>query len=816
MIQRSITYTLIASILLFAACTKSQVGEQSQHEEEAVQIVGSTHDTDTLISYANKYSKNGDKKAEAIIRETLGKQYRDHSDFANAIIQHDSAIILASSIGDTLNWIRSLNQQGTNFRRMGDMDEASKLHYKALELCEEMKADTSFMSRKNRVVSLNGLGNVLLSMENYEEAGKVFREALEGERSLGSPVGQAINYANIGSIFERNNQLDSARIYYNKSMEMNQQAGNAVGIGLCHQYLGKLNEKEGKMDEAAKNYNTSYEVLLPTGDSWHWLEASIALSKLYLSTNNPDSARKYINITTAKSEEIASKEHKATAYALGSAYEEKWGSNSLAFILYKKSHELNDSVLSERNYNNMQNLRVNYESKRRAAELEQARDEAKMEQSNRRIITWASVIAMLVLFGITLALLHANAVRKKSNETLTKANDAMRKADEELRKADAELRLADAELRQADSERQAFYRDIAHRLRTPLTVVIGMTQQLTNHINKDDEQAQGDFMAVRRQNNELLRLVNEMMHKLEPNASTATVIEGKTQTENSDLYSAELSLGIEDENATFATPNPDGTRPLILLAEDNEDVARYQCELLESNGYRVNWAEDGLIALKLIKEEMPRLVITDVMMPNMDGLELCRNLRADQSTSHLPLIIVTARVEDRDRMKGLEAGAEVYLTKPFLGKELLLNIKNLLEQREKLRTKYSDSNAGSPEVLETPTANVNNESEEDVFRKLVNEVIDTNIADTSFSSTSLAAQLCFSRSQLNRRMNTLLGIDTTHYIRERRLERACTLLRNSNLSIMDIQISCGFDSPGYFSRVFKQRYNLSPSEFRRN
>lgn len=789
------------------------------YDDEAAQVADSIHDIDILLEYADKYVKLKEKRAEEIIRENIGKLYRDRSQFEEAIMQHDSAIALAKMTNDTLHWIKALNQQGTNFRRMGDMEEASKLHYQALELCDAQINDTSYTSKKNRVVTINGLGNVLLSMANYDEAEKMFRQALAGEQSLNSPLGQAINYANIGSIFEHKNQLDSARIYYNKSMEMNKVADNATGIGLCYQYLGQIDEQEGNYDAAQKNYLTSFQISVPTGDSWHWLEASIALSKLYIKTENIDSARKYVDITMMTAEYIQSKEHRATAYLLGSQFEGKWGTLAREHYLYKRWHEVRDSVLNEKNYNQMQNLRVNYEAKRRGAEVEQAKHEAKMEQTMRMMITGVGLLILLVMSGITISLIRVNHIRNKSNLALQSANDALKQADEELRQADEELK-------QADRERQAFYRDIAHRFRTPLTVVIGMTQQLREHINKDDSQAQGDFKAVERQNNELLRLVNEMMHKLQPNASTATVTVSGGELHIGNL-SGDYDNDIDNDNSanndeenTEAIVNADGSKPLILLAEDNEDVARYQCELLERNGYRVNWAVDGMMALELIKEEMPKLVITDVMMPKMDGLELCRNIRKNEETSHLPLIVVTARVEDRDRMKGLEAGAEVYLTKPFLGKELLLNIKNLLEQREKLRQKFGVE--VPPQIIQPiQSGNVElvpdnyDEDSAKQFQKMVNEVIDGNMSDPTFSSTTLAAHMCLSRSQLNRRINAELGTDTTHYIRERRLEHACKMLKKSDLTIMDIQIACGFDSPGYFSRVFKQKFDMSPSEFRK-
>lgn len=832
----------IIAIAFSFACTSKHEDNEDASVAEAESFVKETNSIDALSDYADSLSKASNYRAEIIVREALGKVFRDQCDFEQAFIQHDSAIALARLEKDTIHLVRALNQQGTNFRRVGDMEEASKLHYQALELCDDNSSDTSYVARKNRVVSLNGLGNILLSMGNYEEAGKVFRKALAGEKSLGSPVGQAINYANIGSIFEHQNMLDSAHIYYDLSMKMNSKADNATGIGLCYQYIGRLDEKQGNIETARQNFLKSYEVLVPTGDSWHWLEASIALSKLYLQTSNADSARKYIDITYTTAKSIRSKEHTATAYSLCSQFEEKWGVPSRALELYKLSKALNDSLLSEKDYNHMQNLRVNYEAKRRSAEVKKAQREAKFEQYMRKVITWIGIIGFIVMSGVVANLIYTNRIRKKSNIALQNANEAMKQADEELRKADAELRLADEELRKADSERQAFYRDIAHRFRTPLTVVIGMTQQLQEHINKDDEQALGDFKAVERQNGELLRLVNEMMHKLQPNATTATVtsIDGELQYGN--ITDDEPDLSDEkNTEATEAVLNSDGTKPLILLAEDNEDVARYQCELLERNGYRVNWAEDGVMALELIKEEMPKLIITDIMMPHMDGLELCRNIRNNPDTTHLPLIVVTARVEDRDRMKGLEAGAEVYLTKPFLGRELLLNIKNLLNQRERLRKKFTDvasTAAGGTDELTldaqsiTPLQNSNdtdieqltrdkNPSEEQTdrdskFQQMVNEVIDSNLSDTEFSSTILAAHICLSRAQLNRKINTEFGTDTSHYIRERRLEHACRMLRTTNMTIMDIQISCGFESPGYFSRVFKQRFDLSPSEYRKS
>lgn len=795
-------YFIIGTIALFSAC-KSDEKSESLYSLEAQAVVDSISDIDSLLTIAKRYASLKDKKAELIIHEYVGKLYRDRSNFEKAIIHHDAEITLATAIHDTLHLVRALNNQGTNFRRISDMNEATKFHYEALELCNAQKDDTSQVARKNHVVSLNGLGNVLLSMGNYDEAENMFRQALAGEQSLGSKVGQAINYANIGSIFEHRNELDSARTYYIKSLKMNTEANNLIGIGLCHQYLGALDEKEGFLASAQKRYYKSYEVMRPTNDAWHWMEPCTRLAENYINIEEEDSARKYVGIITETAEDIKSKEHLAKAYDIGSRFEEKWGTPTRALVLYKMSQQLADSVLSEKNFIQMQNMRVNYEAKQRAAEVLQAKEEARLEQTIRQIITWMSFAMFIILAAILIILVRVNIIRKKANDSLQKS---------------------DKELRMIYDERQEFYRDIAHRFRTPLTVVIGMTQQLREHINKEDKQAQGDFLAVERQNSELLRLVNEMMHKLQPNASTATSTTSRGKAKASGLVDVREDT-YNSPTSTHAPITPEGNVPLILLAEDNEDVARYQCELLEGNGYRVNWVTDGLMALDAIKEEMPNIVITDVMMPKMDGLELCRHIREDEKTSHLPLIIVTARVEDRDRMEGLEAGAEVYLTKPFLGRELLLNIKNLLEQRHKLRQKNSNTATASVNsertFAENEVSNIKEivlgtiEEQNNSFRKMLNEVIDSNLSDPSFNSTMLAAHMCLSRAQLNRKVNAELGTDTTHYIRDRRLEHACQMLKKNNMSIMDVQVACGFDSPGYFSRVFKQKYNMSPSEYRK-
>ena len=168
---------------------------------------------------------------------------------------------------------------------MGVLDVAQEYHYSAWTLSEEY-ADTSFTAKKNRVVSLNGLGNIYLTLGNYERADSVLRMAMKGEQQLNSALGQAINYANLGSIFKHRGQIDSAWVYYRKSMALNTEAGSDLGISLCHTYFGSLYEKTEQYDKATREYETAYRMMQTSKDEWHALNSLIALAGIHNATGD--------------------------------------------------------------------------------------------------------------------------------------------------------------------------------------------------------------------------------------------------------------------------------------------------------------------------------------------------------------------------------------------------------------------------------------------------------------------------------------------------------------------------------------------------
>lgn len=767
---------IVAFLCTTVACKENTTSDINKYNVEAIAITDSVKDTETLKMYLEKYDSLGEKKASLLIRQKLGRALRNKSDFDAAITVHEQCIATATELQDTLQLIIALNNQGTNFRRIGDLEEASIYHYHALELCDYTVGDTSFIARKNRVRTLNGLGNVMLSLRNTEVAEEMFRRALQGERELKSATGQAINYANIGAIKEMLGDIDSARIYYNLSMEKNIEGNNSLGISLCYQNLGELDEKSGNLASARENYIKSYNIGVQGKDVWHWLNSCISLAGLYLKEGNIKEAERYNSEALDAAVKIKAKGRLANLYSQQAKIYESSGKYEKALLSTKKANIYKDSIESEENRVYMQNLRVKYEVKKRKKEVAEALALAQYEKHMRNLILWSSIVTILLILVAVAAFIRAAMERKRANALLEKSN----------------------------RERQEFYRGITHQLRTPLTIILGMTHELNRFIPADNKVAQESFGAVTRKSRELLDLVTEMIkynkgEREELELSELAINDKHTSNDNDPIINSEVE---EDGN-------------YILVAEDDHDVALLITQMLKNQGYKYHWAENGKEAYHFMEKNVPRLIITDIMMPQMDGLELIKAIRANENTNHIPIIVVSARTENDDRLAGFNAGAEVYLGKPFIPDELLLMVRKLLEQRELLKKKYSQQIEEADKTDYSEIIKGVNKQEQE-FIKQINEYISNNIMDCNLNAAMLANHMIISISTLNRKINSITGTNTTNYIRQRKLARAKYLLRNSDMSMGEIQAVCGFETPSYFSRTFRAEFNITPTEYRKN
>ncbi|ARV14668.1 hybrid sensor histidine kinase/response regulator transcription factor [Polaribacter sp. SA4-12] len=284
-------------------------------------------------------------------------------------------------------------------------------------------------------------------------------------------------------------------------------------------------------------------------------------------------------------------------------------------------------------------------------------------------------------------------------------------------------------------------------------------------------------------------------------------------TENQIIYKNDKIDNVKDQ---FLLITPDETEvqstdntainktKTILIVEDNVELIDYLKNEL-SNEYKVFVATNGKEGIKIAKETLPDAIITDVVMPEMDGFEFCKSIKTDASTSHIPVLMLTARTTIENRIEGIENGADAYMVKPFDLKLLKLRLSQLITSRQLIFDKFFGAISGADDK-------VNSSSIDKEFIKKLLDYINKNISDSNLSVEELASQLKLSRSQLYRKIKAITGQTVNEFIRKIRLERAKQILDAGSANISEACFSVGFSSPSYFSKCFKAHFGVLPSE----
>lgn len=260
-----------------------------------------------------------------------------------------------------------------------------------------------------------------------------------------------------------------------------------------------------------------------------------------------------------------------------------------------------------------------------------------------------------------------------------------------------------------------------------------------------------------------------------------------------------------DDSTQRDSHNKKKGRPIVLIVDDNRDLRNQLSDNLESM-YNISVAVDGIAGMKKALEIIPDLVITDLMMPKMDGMELCRKLKENVITSHIPIIILTAKDTLIDKISGLQTGADDYVPKPFNMNELKARIANLIDQRKKLRERFSREITLEPsDITITPV-------DEKFINKAI-EIVEKHMKDEQFSLVMFRQEMNLSRSTLSRKISALTGQSPTEFIRTIRLKRAAKLLEQNFGNISEVSFEVGLNNISYFNRSFKKLYGISPTEF---
>jgi signal transduction histidine kinase/DNA-binding response OmpR family regulator/streptogramin lyase len=250
----------------------------------------------------------------------------------------------------------------------------------------------------------------------------------------------------------------------------------------------------------------------------------------------------------------------------------------------------------------------------------------------------------------------------------------------------------------------------------------------------------------------------------------------------------------------------DDSQPVILVVEDDISIQRFLARSFRSGGYNVLKANNGKAAMELIAANTVDLVVSDIMMSEMDGLELCRSVKTNIDYSHIPFVLLTARGNSEAELQGIETGADAYIMKPFKWKHIAAIVRNLLDSREKLRVKFSEQPNSDISVLAT-------NSRDKQFMEKVVSIIEERIIDSQLSVEELSKDMAMSRSSLHKKLKSLSGYVPNELIKLVRLKHAARLLQTGNNSIAEIAYMTGFSSPSYFSKCFQQQFKLTPKEY---
>lgn len=941
--------TCLAVVFLLISCHSSPSPSHLQAlRSHADSIVDEVDGEQSLDSLVNAAERKGDRMLEMRARKKLGRVYRESNFFIKAIDCHTRELKLAEQLGDTIAAVQALNNIGTNFRRMGILNEAVDYHYRGLHLCEEFSLKDDSTARKNRVISLNGIGNICLTLGDTETADSVFNAALEGEKRLGSHLGQAINYANLGSLYERNGQIDSAWTFYRRSMEQNRLAKSDLGISLCYTHFGRLNEKQGRRAEAIAEYRKAYEIMAPSDDRWHTMEPCLALAEIYIKMGDDATAMQYLDMADRLAHDLHSLEHQSQIARLYYDIYNRKGDTRQALHFYKIYNELGDSVSSEKNIIHMQNMRVRYEHEQHRAEMESVNQQYRTERTLKRLSFAAGMLVVILAAVIVCFMLYALRARKRKQEVQ----------------------------HQLDEMRLSFFTNITHEFRTPLTVILGYSRMM-----EEGKVPMGDITRVAnmvsRQGSRLLSLINQLLDIQKVKSAVgmcdwyrgdvvlflSNIIESHLNMAHSRgirlLYAPKqqkavcdfvpdyaqkvvcnlvtnaikfskegsevlVSLDVEDdmlqmrvadfgsgisqddqqrifepfyqtesdkknvgsgvglalvkqivsalngsislvskvgEGSVFTVripvkapegvevksleslgsvptsillnaendvmpetdcsdsiseaddaddDNQSDTRQLVLIVEDNADVAEYMTMLLKTR-YRLAIAHDGMKGLEMATQLVPDIIVTDVMMPRMDGYELCQAVKQSDVLNHIPVIIVTAKTTQADKLRGLQLGVDAYIYKPFDAEELAVSVGNLLEKSRMLRERYMQAVAEHQ-----PNAEAALPPQDRAFIDRVNTIVDKEMNEGNVTVDTVAVALCMSSAQFRRKLTAVSGTTPAVYIRTRQMQMAQRILdSNADLPINEVAMKCGFYDVSHFTRTFKLVMGVTPTQYKK-
>jgi YesN/AraC family two-component response regulator len=267
---------------------------------------------------------------------------------------------------------------------------------------------------------------------------------------------------------------------------------------------------------------------------------------------------------------------------------------------------------------------------------------------------------------------------------------------------------------------------------------------------------------------------------------------------------------IEHPQPMYVTAPGDLQLPLVLLVEDNDELRSFLSTQL-GEFYRVETAIHGAAGFEKALQLLPDLIVSDIMMPVMDGIQMLDKLKNDVNTSHIPVVLLSARYSIESQIEGLKYGADYYITKPFDNEFLIASINNLLRQRKKV----FESLVARKRSIDLEPEPIVVTSKDEIFLKDVIRVVENKMADAGFNIDAVAGSMAMSRTTFYKKFKSLTGLTPVEFVRDMRLQRAKQYLDGGNHNVSEVAYLVGFSNPKYFSTCFKEKYHVSPSEYQK-
>ena len=802
-------------LLLATACSDNIGGPVFSNEErdDKEAVMGQIQSVDSLNDMLLDFEEQKDELGQIVAYRLLGTRYREQNQAQTALNRHQHGLAHANEMGDTIEIVRAHNQLAIDYLHMGQLENTAQHLLNSLALCTQYKDRYDKRAQQNLADTYNGIGHVFLLIQNKDQADGAFRAAQQIERQLNGDQNVSANARQtIRDDFEVNDslirsRLDSRSITHIYNMCMEQERFNNV-------HNMKQTQAYYDMQRSQKNMFliVSFMVLMLAiaiiGVLWYHLRSRNVKQIMMRDTqrvreiffrNVTHEFRTPLTVILGISHQLQNEDIEDVGQVRSAAKMIVRQSNSLLALINQllDISKIRSAVGEPRwrhgdivAFTNMiiQNFLPYAESKRQELTFTHSLTQIEMD--------FVPDYVQKMLSNLLSNSIKYTPQYGKINVTVEKWGNKIK------------LQVFDTGIGIPKNEKShvfdAFFQ--GERLGEEIGTGIGLSvvkmtvEAMDGSVNVDSIEGQGSTFTIILPTKHSDAQKTDEYPNFDANELEKEVIALPKENDNQAQFSIQKS--------SQAMAISEGKQ--ILIVEDNQDIAQYIAQHLTQAS--IHFARNGAEGLQKAKEMVPDMIITDVMMPgSISGLELCRSIRKDELLNHIPIIIISAKTTEEDRVEGLDAGADAYLIKPFNSEELLVRVRKLLERQQRLRDKLADMSLEENAPDATLSA---------ADRQFMNRIVDTTyrlMAKGNVDMETLASEMALSRNQLNRKVMALTGMNSSAYIMKLRLARAKRLLKaDITMSVGDVALKCGFDDMGYFSRVFKQSFDMTPSQYRKN